>query len=55
MKNKYIFCDRCPNSIYEDYEYAKVEYFDYENEKLCIKCLEETEKIEIKNIEYEFY
>lgn len=55
QENKYIFCDRCTNSIYEDDEYAQVEYFDYESEKLCIKCLAETEKLEIKNIEYKFY
>jgi hypothetical protein len=47
IENKYIFCDRCTNFIYI--------YKDYENEQLCIKCLEETGKKEVKNIEYKFY
>ena len=54
-ENKYINCDRCLSSIYSDDEYAKVEYHEYEKEKLCIKCLEATDKIEIKSVEYKFY
>ena len=55
QENKYINCDRCVRGIYSDDEYAKVEYHEYEKEKLCIECLEATDKTEIKNIEYKFY